>query len=129
RRPQGPEARHGRRTRRVPGRALPGADLAATPNQAKEGAREEFDGQEAGADRMNWGAYAGHPAVFASMGLTLVCVVLFKALHKRDARRSPFEGKQVGHLPGQQLLQRMHDHHDELLMSVLLMFLAFPLAF
>src|SRR5690606_32204716 len=42
---------------------------------------------------------------------------------------SPFEGKQVGHLPGQQLLQRMHDHHDELLMSVLLMFLAFPLAF
>lgn len=78
---------------------------------------------------MNWGAYAGHLAFFASVGLTLVCVVLFKALHKRDARRSPFEGKQVGHLPGQQLLQRMHDHHDELLISVLLMFFAFPVAF
>lgn len=38
---------------------------------------------------MNWGAYAGHLAFFASMGLTLVCVVLFKALQSGtpDARR------------------------------------------
>ncbi|SRR5690606_3661541 len=78
---------------------------------------------------MKWTAYAGHIAFLTSVGLTFICVALFKAWHKRDGRRAPLSGKQVDHLPGQQLVQRMSDHHDELVMSVLLMFLAFPLAF
>jgi len=78
---------------------------------------------------MNWTQYSGHMAFIVSVLLTLGCVLVFKAWHTRDARRSPLQGKQVGHLPGQQLLKRIGDHHDELLVSVLLMFIAFPLMF
>ncbi len=78
---------------------------------------------------MSWTHFIGHLVFFLSVGLALACVLMFKALHKRYARKSPLWGKVVGHLPGQQLLQRVGDHHDELLMAALLMFLAFPIAF
>lgn len=78
---------------------------------------------------MRWSQFSGHIAFVLSVGLALLCVLAFKSLHKRAARKSPLSGKVVGHLPGQQLVQRAGDHHDDLLMAVMLMFLAFPLAF
>ena len=78
---------------------------------------------------MSWSQFSGHIAFAVSVGLALLCVLAFKSLHKRSARKSPLSGKVIGHLPGQQLLQRAGDHHDDLLMAVMLMFLAFPLAF
>lgn len=78
---------------------------------------------------MIWTQFAGVVAFFLSIGLTLVCVLAFKTLHHRAARRAPLSRKQVNHLPGQQLLQRVSDHHDELLVSALLMFMALPLFF
>lgn len=78
---------------------------------------------------MNWSQFSGHIAFAVSVGLAFLCVLCFKALHKRSSRKSPLAGKVIGHLPGQQLVQRAADHHDDLLMAVMLMFMASPLAF
>lgn len=65
-------------------------------------------------------------AVVASIAATILFVVLFKAWTKREARRSPLLDRQVGHVPGQQLVARVSDSQDDLLLSVIVMYFAVP---
>lgn len=64
-----------------------------------------------------------------SIALTFGFALTFKELRKRAQRRSPLHGKKAGHLPGQQLVERVGHHHDEVMMSILLMYMALPLMF
>ena len=61
-----------------------------------------------------------------SFALMLVAVLGFKAWRKRDNRRSPLNGKKLANLPGQQLMARVNDHSDELMMAATVMYLSFP---
>ena len=61
-----------------------------------------------------------------SFALMMIGILGFKAWRKRDNRRSPLNGKKLANLPGQQLMARISDHGDELLMSVTVMYLSFP---
>lgn len=58
--------------------------------------------------------------------LTLAAVLSFKAWRKRDARRSPLNGKKLANLPGQQLMVRVNEHADGLVSSALVMYLSAP---
>lgn len=64
-----------------------------------------------------------------SVGLALACALTFKLWHKRQLRRAPLQGRKLGHLPGQQLLQRIEHHDTEILTAVMLMYFALPLMF
>lgn len=64
--------------------------------------------------------------VFASsFVLMLLSVLGFKAWRKRDQRRSPLSGK-LYHVPGQQLMDRIASHEDELSFALLAMYLSGP---
>lgn len=66
---------------------------------------------------------------FASAALALAFALSFKGWHKRQRRQSPLRGKKLGHLPGQQLLERI-DHHDTGIMgAVMIMYFALPIMF
>lgn len=72
-------------------------------------------------------------SVFVLIGAFVISVVLlfasvlgFKAWRKRDARRSPLNGKKLANLPGQQLMARVTDHGDELIIATMLMYFAIP---
>jgi hypothetical protein len=62
-----------------------------------------------------------------SITLLMTCVLGFKAWRKRDARRSPLNGKKLANLPGQQLMARVTDHGDELIIATMIMYFAIPL--
>lgn len=66
---------------------------------------------------------------FLSATLALACALTYKVMHQRRARRSPLADRQIGHVPGQQLVQRVSDHEGEMLLAVMLMYMAFPLMF
>ena len=78
---------------------------------------------------MKWSALLGLVPFFASTLLALAFALTFKAIRTRSRRRSPLMGRKLGHLPGQQLLKRIADHHDQVLDGIMLMFLALPLMF
>ena len=61
-----------------------------------------------------------------SIALVVVCVVALRWWRKREERRSPLQRKQVGHVPGQQLVERVADSQEEMLLSVIVMYFAFP---
>jgi hypothetical protein len=65
-------------------------------------------------------------AVAASITATILFVLAFRFWSKREARRSPLLARQVGHVPGQQLVARVSDSQDDLLLSVMIMFFAAP---
>jgi hypothetical protein len=65
-------------------------------------------------------------AFLLSMLLMVVGILGFKTWRKRDARRSPLNGKKLANLPGQQLMARVNDHGDDLLLSGIVMYLSFP---
>lgn len=65
-------------------------------------------------------------AFLISVALLLVCVLTIKALRKRDNRRSPLHGKKIANLPGQQLMTRITDHGDNLILAVMMMYFALP---
>ena len=78
---------------------------------------------------MDWKPFYGLlPFVLSSL-LAISLALTYKALKKRRSRRSPLASKQVGHVPGQQLVARMSDHEIDMLMSVMLMYLAAPVMF
>lgn len=60
----------------------------------------------------------------AVTGVTLLCLALWR---KRFERRSPLHGRQVGHVPGQQLVKRHSDAGDGMLLSGLLMYFSAPI--
>lgn len=66
-------------------------------------------------------------AALISILLCILCLLIFKILQKRIQRRSPLDGRQVGHVPGQQLVARVENSQDDMMMSVMCMFLSFPL--
>lgn len=66
-------------------------------------------------------------ACFAiSVALAILFVLVFKTWRKRGKRRSPLKDRQAGHVPGQQLVERVSDSGDDLLLSVIVMYFAFP---
>ncbi|RYG39297.1 MAG: NERD domain-containing protein [Burkholderiales bacterium] len=65
-------------------------------------------------------------AVAASIAATVVFVLGFRLWSRREARRSPLLARQVGHVPGQQLVARVSDSQDDLLLSVIFMYFAVP---
>jgi hypothetical protein len=66
---------------------------------------------------------------FLSAGLAIACALGFKAWQKKQRRRSPLQGRRAGHLPGQQLLERVDHHQTEILTAVMLMYMALPMMF
>lgn len=66
-------------------------------------------------------------AFATSILLTLLSVIALKAWRKRDDRRSPLQGKKLYHVPGKQLLDRVNDHGENILLSVIVMYFAFPI--
>lgn len=62
-----------------------------------------------------------------SVFLMFIAVVSLKLWRRRDARRSPLQGKKLANLPGQQLIARANEHGDNLLLSGLVMYLSFPM--
>lgn len=78
---------------------------------------------------MRWEMFIGHAVVVLSALAAIVTAVCVRLLEHRDRRRSPLHGKQLGHVPGQQLIERVAHHQDELTSSLFLMLFALPLMF
>jgi hypothetical protein len=78
---------------------------------------------------VDWHLFIGHAVFVASVLLTGAIVLLFKWLRSRGRRRSPLHGKQVGHVPGQQLLERIDNEGHEAGFGVDVMMLALPMLF
>lgn len=78
---------------------------------------------------MKWTLWIGHGVIALSFVLMMSCAFAFKVWHKRQARRSPLQGRRVGHLPGQQLLERIGHHDTEVMTAISLMYTALPLMF
>jgi hypothetical protein len=78
---------------------------------------------------MKWTMFLGHAVLLLSVLLMMACALTFKFLHQRRRRRAPLQGRKVGNLPGQQLLERISHHAQELDTALSLMYMAFPLMF
>lgn len=78
---------------------------------------------------MNWHMFIGHAVFVVSVLLTGGIVVLFKAYRLARRRRSPLYGKQVGHVPGQMLLERIEKETGEAGFGIDVMMLALPMLF
>lgn len=73
--------------------------------------------------------YVGLLPFLLSAALALACALTFKYWHKRSSRLAPLQGRKLGNLPGQQLLDRIRDHDAEILLAVMLMYIAAPVMF
>ncbi|WP_058834427.1 nuclease-related domain-containing protein [Luteimonas abyssi] len=78
---------------------------------------------------MKWEIFIGHAVFIASTVITLIILLVFKAVRTSRQRRSPLHGKQIGHLPGQQLLRRIDKADEEIMYGYNLMTLALPMLF
>ncbi|QNP39674.1 nuclease-related domain-containing protein [Lysobacter solisilvae (ex Woo and Kim 2020)] len=76
-----------------------------------------------------WSGLIGLAPFALSAGLALTFALAYKALNRRMSRRSPLAGRKVGKLPGQELVERVSDHETDLLLAVMLMYMALPLMF
>lgn len=75
-----------------------------------------------------WSGIVGFVPFFVSAGLALALALSYKAYARRTARRSPLAGRKVGRLPGQELVERISSHETDLIVGVMMMYMAFPLA-
>lgn len=66
-------------------------------------------------------------AFAVSLILAILCILIVRWWRKREERRSPLQRKQVGHVAGQQLVDRVSDSQEEMLLSVIVMYFAFPM--
>ena len=79
---------------------------------------------------MSWGNWAGHIVLIASGLLSIGLLMSFKLWHSARRRRSPLGGRDsVGHLPGQQLLQRIRHHDEEVGRAIFLTMMGIPIMF
>ena len=78
---------------------------------------------------MAWKQLYGILPFFVSSLLALSLALTYKLLKRRLSRRSPLASKQIGHVPGQQLVTRMSDHQTDMVLAVMLMYMALPLVF
>jgi len=62
-----------------------------------------------------------------SVVMMIVGVAGLKVWRRREARRSPLHGRKLTNLPGQQLIARVNEHGDNLLLAGLVMYLSFPM--
>lgn len=76
-----------------------------------------------------WSGILGLAPFLLSSGLALAFALSYKALSKRASRRSPLAGRKIGKLPGQELVERVTSLETDLLLGVMLMYIALPLAF
>lgn len=78
---------------------------------------------------MNWHLFIGHAVFLGSVFITAIIILAFKVLRKLRQRRSPLHGKPIGHVPGQQLLDRIDKAGDEASFGVDVMIIALPMLF
>ncbi|MGY0504882.1 nuclease-related domain-containing protein [Luteimonas sp. e5] len=78
---------------------------------------------------MKWQNFIGHGVFVTSIVISIIVIAVFRVIHVARRRRSPLHGKQVGHVPGQQLLERIERHDTEAGIGFDLMLLALPLMF
>ena len=64
-----------------------------------------------------------------SVFLAIACVIIYHFLRQRRMRRSPLADKQIGHVPGQQLVEQASNQEVGALSSMMLMYLSLPLMF
>jgi hypothetical protein len=76
-----------------------------------------------------WSGLIGLVPFLLSSGLALAFALSYKAASKHISRRSPLAGRKVGKLPGQELVERVSSLEADLLLSVMLMYMALPVAF
>ena len=65
-------------------------------------------------------------AFAVSIALAVGCILCLRLLRERQERRSPLRSRQIGHVPGQQLVERVADSQENMLLAVILMYFAFP---
>jgi hypothetical protein len=78
---------------------------------------------------MTLAMWAPHMVLLLSIGLMILCALIFKFFHIRYQRRSPLHGRRVGHLPGQQLLDRVAKHDQQIDTAMSIMYMSFPVMF
>jgi hypothetical protein len=78
---------------------------------------------------MEWHLFIGHGVFLGSLLITALIVLTFKILRKLRQRRSPLHGKQIGHLPGQQLLSRIDKADNEVQFGFDIMLISLPILF
>ena len=78
---------------------------------------------------MKWQLFIGHAILLGSVLISAATILTLKALRKRRQRRSPLQGKSIGHLPGQQLLARIDKAEEEAGFGVDVMIFALPMLF
>ena len=78
---------------------------------------------------MKWHMFIGHAVFLSSLFVTALIILLFKVLRTVRQRRSPLHGKQIGHVPGQQLLDRIDDADRESTFGYDVMIMALPMLF
>ncbi|MEN1928445.1 nuclease-related domain-containing protein [Luteimonas sp. MJ250] len=78
---------------------------------------------------MKWHMFIGHAVFLSSLFVTALIILLFKVLRAARQRRSPLHGKQIGHVPGQQLLDRIDDADRESTFGYDVMIMALPMLF
>lgn len=76
-----------------------------------------------------WSGVLGLAPFFASVFLALAFAIGYKALNHRRNRRSPLAGRKIGNIPGQALFDRVSDQEADVLLAVMVMYLALPLTF
>lgn len=78
---------------------------------------------------MKWHMFIGHAVFLGSVFVTALIVILLKVLRTVRERRSPLHGKQIGHVPGQQLLDRIDDAELGASFGYDVMIMALPMLF
>lgn len=78
---------------------------------------------------MKWQLFIGHAVFISSVLITAAIALTLKFLRQRRKRRSPLHGKQIGHLPGQQLLNRIEKADEEARFGFDVMIIALPMLF
>jgi hypothetical protein len=76
-----------------------------------------------------WSGMIGLLPFLLSAGFALAFALGYKAAARRLSRRSPLAGRKVGKLPGQELVERISSHETDLVLAVMLMYMALPLMF
>ncbi|QOY63695.1 hypothetical protein INQ40_05595 [Lysobacter sp. H21R4] len=78
---------------------------------------------------MAWSKFLGYVPFFLSAFLGLSLAIGYRVLKKRRERRSPLAARQIGHVPGQQLVDRISAHETEMITSIMITYMALPLMF
>lgn len=78
---------------------------------------------------MKWHMFIGHAVFLGSIFVTVLIILSFKLLRASRKRRSPLQGKQIGHVPGQQLLNRIDNADRESTFGYDVMIMALPMLF